>query len=506
METISVEDMRIADENSEYLGVPRLLLMENAGRGIVENIIKRKKVEKSSIIIFSGTGNNGGDGFVAARHLASLGAEVHLILLGQPENIRTPEARQNWKALEKMILSVKKTIIRDSSELMEIKDLVQNADILIDAMLGTGIEGKIREPFSTAIDLFNSAKAFKIAVDLPSGLNPDSGEVHDKVIQANLTVTFHKAKPGLLNETCTGELIVWPIGMPPEAEVIAGPGDVKSVIKKRGLHSHKGDFGKVLIIGGSIYYTGAPALTALSALRTGVDLVIVVAPSKIAPIIRGFSPDLIVREFPGEVLNNESLPLISSLIQDWASASVVGPGLGLHEKTIETIPEIFQLIKKRGLPLLVDADAIKILGKENKMLHGTKTVLTPHQGEFLQLTGQKMPPPSELKNRIKTVENWARELGVTILLKAHEDIISDGRRTKINTTGNPGMSVGGTGDVLSGICAAFLSQGYEPFRAAVAAAFLNGKAGDKAVQDKGYHITATDLIPLIPEVIKTYET
>ncbi|WXG40083.1 MAG: NAD(P)H-hydrate dehydratase [Candidatus Freyarchaeum deiterrae] len=506
METISAEDMRIADENSEYLGIPRALLMENAGRGIAENILKRRKVDGTSIVILSGTGNNGGDGFVAARHLASLGAKVHLVLLGDPSRIRTPESRQNWNALEKMILSIEKTLIKDSSDLKKIRDSIKNADVVIDAILGTGIIGKIQEPLSTAIDLFNTSNAFKVAVDLPSGLDPDSGQIHDKVVKADVTVTFHKAKPGLLNKDCTGELEVWPIGIPPEAEIIAGPGDVKSAIKKRDPYSHKGDFGKVLVIGGSEYYSGAPTFVALSAFRTGVDLVIVTTPSKIASVVRGYSPDLIVREFPGGVLNREALPLISDLIQDWATGVAVGPGLGLQDETRETIPEVFQLVKKRNLPLLVDADAIKILGEDNKTLYGSKTVLTPHQGEFLQLTGEKIPSTSKLEERMKIVESWAKELGVTILLKGHEDIISNGERTKINTTGNPGMTVGGTGDVLSGICAAFLSQSCEPFRAAVAAAFINGKAGDLAVENKGFHITATDLIPLIPEAIRTYET
>jgi len=506
LETISAEDMRIADENSEYLGIPRTLLMENAGRGIVESILKRRKVEGKGIIIFSGTGNNGGDGFVAARHLASLGAKVHLILLGDPSRIRSSESKQNWNALEKMMLTIERTLIRDSSDFKKIKDTIKNADIVIDAILGTGIVGKIQEPLSTAIDFFNTSNAFKIAVDIPTGLDPDTGKVHDKAVKADVTVTFHKAKPGLLNKDYTGELEVWPIGIPPEAEIIAGPGDVKSVIKKRDPYSHKGDFGKVLVIGGSGYYSGASTFVALSALRTGVDLVIVTTPSKIAPVIRGYSPDLIVREFPGDVLNRDALPVISSLIQDWATGIAVGPGLGLQDETRETIPEIFQLVKKKKLPLLVDADAIKILGEDNKTLYGSKTVLTPHQGEFMQLTGEKIPSPSKLEDRMKIVEHWANELGVTILLKAHEDIISNGKRTKINTTGNPGMTVGGTGDVLSGICAAFLSQGSEPFRAAVASAFINGKAGDLAVENKGFHITATDLIPLIPEAIRTYET
>lgn len=505
METITAEDMRIADENSEYLGISRMLLMENAGRGIVESIIKRRKIEGTSILIFSGTGNNGGDGFVAARHLASLGAKVHLILIGDPNKILTPESKQNWNTLEKMILTMEKTIIRDSSEIQKIKDIIKNANVIIDAMLGTGITGKIKEPLSTAIDLFNTSNALKVAVDLPSGLDPDSGRIHDKVVKADVTVTFHRAKPGLLNKDCTGELELWPIGIPPEAEIIAGPGDVKSAIKKRNPYAHKGDFGKVLVIGGSEHYSGAPTLAALSALRTGVDLVIVTPPSKIAPVIRGYSPDLIVREFPGEVLNRDALPIISNLIQDWATGIVIGPGLGLRDETRETVTEIFKLIKKKNFPLLVDADAIKILGEDNKMLYGSKTVLTPHQGEFMQLTGEKIPSPSKLEDQMKVVERWANQLGVTILLKAHEDIISNGKRTKVNTTGNPGMTVGGTGDVLSGICAAFLSQGVEPFRAAVAAAFINGKAGDLAVANKGFHITATDLITLIPETIRTYE-
>lgn len=502
MNVITVEDMKIADRNSDYLGVPPHILMENAGRGVADAINNTHKVEGKRIVIFCGLGNNGGDGFVAARHLAGLGATVCLILMGHPDRIRTPEAQRNWRILDKMQLTVDKVICTDSSEESKIKDLVSDADIVVDAILGTGFSGKLRDPITVAVDIINTFIGLKVAVDAPTGVDASTGKISDRAVEADLTVTFHKAKPGLLKaQKHVGRLTVAGIGIPPEAEIIAGPGDVGMTQKSRSPHAKKGEFGKILVIGGGSYYHGAPTFVAFAALRTGADLAIIATPSSVADAVRSFSPNLIVRSLPGDVLTEDALPSLEGLI-DWASCVAIGPGLGVEAETVDAVLKILDLIKESNKPTLVDADAIKAMAKEKTILSGLPAVLTPHAGEYTKLTGEILPPSEELQKRIGIIMRTAGELGVVLLLKGHEDIVSDGKRYKINTTGNPGMTVGGTGDVLSGVAATFLSQGSDPFRAAVSAAFINGRAGDLAVDKLGYHIVATDVIEMIPKAMK----
>ncbi|MGQ9468593.1 MAG: NAD(P)H-hydrate dehydratase [Nitrososphaerales archaeon] len=505
MSIITPEDMAIADENSEYLGVPRLLLMENAGRAIADvTKEKLKKIQKNKVVIVAGTGNNGGDGLACARHLANQ-ADVLVILLGRAEEIKTEEASKNWQIIEKMILNIRYALAPDTQSLMNLKSEIEDADIIIDAIFGTGIKGKIREPFSSAIDIINSLKGFKIAVDIPSGLDPLTGDVHDKSVKADVTVTLHKMKPGLMNrKEITGNIIISPIGMPPEAEMIAGPGDVRYSMKPRQKYSKKGDFGRSLIVGGSKEYSGAPTLAALAALHTGVDIAIIAAPKSVADVIRSFSPNLIVRRLKDDYLTLKDLPELKSLAER-STSIVVGPGLGLEEETKTAILSFMKEVGK-DKPMLVDADALKALSEEPTCLKNYPAIITPHAGEFEIVTHSKMAPPDKLKDRIEQVQREAKRMGLTILLKAHEDIISDGDRFKINLTGNPGMTVGGTGDILSGIAAAFLAWGVKPFRAACASAFVSGSAGDLAVKDRGYHIVATDVIEKIHEVLKKFDT
>lgn len=498
MKIMTSGEVRIADLNAEFLGVPRLLLMENAGRSVADAICNRVKVEGKKIAVFCGQGDNGGDGFVAARHLAFRGAKVTVILVGDEEGIRTSEAKRNWNAIKAMF-TVEKILVRDSREVVALEEKLGNIDIVVDALLGTGVRGEVREPIASAIDLINRIKGFKVSVDVPSGLNPDTGEVCGRAVKADLTVCLHAAKPALPSSPFTGELEVYPIGIPPEAELIAGPGDLEAVKIRRLPESHKGDHGRVLVIGGGRDYSGAPALTALAALVTGVDIVVVAAPSSVADTIRAYSPNLIVRPLPGEVYSPKALEKVKRLI-DGASALAIGPGLGLEEETVEAVVETLKLAREKGMPTVIDADALKAISGKAEKLISRKMVLTPHQGEFFSLTGEKLLGRT-LEEKIEAVKRWSRNLGATILLKAHWDIISDGEKVKINITGNPGMTVGGTGDVLTGCCAAILSWGRDAFTAAVAAAFINGRAGDIAVQRKGYHITATDVISYIPHAM-----
>jgi NAD(P)H-hydrate epimerase len=484
--------MRALELNAEYFGVSQLQLMENAGHNIALEIASRFKPDKS-VAIFCGLGGNGGDGFVAARHLSSMGYKVTVILAGKAKEITDNAALENWKALQ----LVKETIliceVYDSTLIPEI-----NADIIIDALLGIGTKGKLKPPILQLVQKINTMNAFRVAVDVPTGIDADTGDVLGEAVRANLTITFHRTKKGLENaKEHVGELTVKDIGLPKEFEKFAGPGDVLLATKPRPSESHKGDFGRLLVIGGSETFSGAPAYVALAALRTGVDLAYVAAPEKTAYAIASMSPDLITIKLEGTHLNVGNVSALKTYIEA-ANAIALGPGLGLHSETREAVKAVIEAVEGAAKPLLLDADGLKAFAEFKKKLN-VPLVLTPHAGEYAILTGKKLP--EDLKEKISEVQKTAVELGAIVLLKGPVDIISDEKRFKLNFTGNPGMTVGGTGDVLSGIVGAFLAQQIDPFEAAVAGAFVNGAAGDFVFEEKGCHMVSTDLIQRIPHVL-----
>ncbi|HID90837.1 TPA: NAD(P)H-hydrate dehydratase, partial [Candidatus Bathyarchaeota archaeon] len=451
VETISSRRMRALEMNAEYFGISALQLMESAGRAVAEEIGSRTEGERCLVVC--GCGRNGGDGFVAARHLASLGFDVVVTLVGSEEAIRDPSTRRNWEALRR-IAEIPKAVVRDSSLLSMPRDV----DVIVDALLGIGIKGDVRPPLLQAIRAINEMDGFKVAVDIPSGINPDTGEVMGEAVRADLTVTFHRPKTGLPNaKEYTGEVVVKGIGLPPPIERYVGPGDVYLVTKERVPESHKGDFGRLLIVGGSETYSGAPALAALAALRTGVDLTFIAAPERTAYEIASLAPDLITIKLRGDSLNPRNVPVIRSWLGR-VDAVVMGPGLGLRKETTQAVTDILSEIEGRDLPVLLDADGLKAFAELKRTFNISKLVLTPHAGELMLLTGRKAP--KELSERASQVRDKAKEVKATILLKGPVDVISDGLEVKYNFTGNPGMTVGGTGDTLSGIIGAFLAQGF----------------------------------------------
>ncbi|VVB95458.1 Hydroxyethylthiazole kinase [uncultured archaeon] len=481
MDAITSSRMAAIDANCEYLGIKRLQLMENAGAAVANAIKKRFK--SARIIIIAGRGNNGGDAFVAARHLGNYATKV--LLIGQKENIRTEEARHNWNALEKTRIP----LIQVTDSTAFDRSLIKNADVIIDGIFGTGVRGKINEPESTAIDIINGSDAFVVSVDVPSGFNPDGGEF-EKAVNADLTITFHRMKAGMPDaRKYTGEVEVADIGIPEEAEFFVGPGDIKPFLK-RPAASHKGDAGRVLVIGGGAY-SGAPALCALAALRAGADIVTVAAPESVSDIIASFSPNLIVRPLSRDRLTDDDVPLLSGLIEKH-DVVVMGMGLGTSDETLGTVRKIVPLCRKA----VIDADALQSFLLP--LLH-RNIIITPHAGEMKRISGARVPEGDE---KVDFTRNFAHEHDVTVLLKGVIDIISDGKEVRANRTGNAGMTVGGTGDVLAGLTGALFAK-HNAFEAAGAAAFINGAAGDAAFSEFGYGLLATDVINYIPQVMRT---
>jgi NAD(P)H-hydrate epimerase len=278
--------------------------------------------------------------------------------------------------------------------------------------------------------------------------------------------------------------------------------DVRQVIKARPLDSSKRDFGSLLVVGGSDVYSGAPALAALAALRTGAGLTVIAAPASVAATMRGYSPNLIVHSLSSDVVNSEDMDKLSKLLTS-ANALLLGPGIGLRSETKETVTSIVGMAAHAGKPVLIDADAIRALANRMRELKGANAVLTPHSGEFKAVSGVEVP--RNWRERLPICKKFALDYSCTLLLKGYNTIVSDGRRLKVNRTGNPGMAVGGMGDVLSGIIGAFLAQGADPFCAAVAGAYIHGLAGDLVRKSKGFHMVASDVIEVLPQVLRGYD-
>jgi len=503
---ITSEEMAATDENCRFFGLSSLQLMENAGANIAKEL--KKRFTRGKVTIMAGKGNNGGDAFVAARHLKREKIDTKIVLIGSSKDLRTEEARRNCQILKAGGYEIKE--ITDSSALKARETLLDldSSDVIVDAIFGTGVRGRIREPEATAIDIINQAKAnsnaFIVAVDIPSGLDPDTGET-EKAVRANLTVTFHKAKEGLLKrhaEDYVGELVVANIGIPEGLEKLAGPGDVRMVVKRK-ASSHKGDNGRVLIVGGGPFF-GAPALAALAALRAGADWVTIAAPKNVSSIISSLSSNLIVQPLPSETLLEKDVPTVSNLIKKH-DVVVIGMGLGAEEETKSATRRIIE--DDASKKVVVDADGFYGLHLPMEV-EDKSIIVTPHAGEFakMEIEGSvKVPPEDMMEERMNFVREFSSVNKIVTLMKGPTDIISDGGRAKINKKGNAGMTVGGTGDVLAGVAGAFFAIADDPFKAATAAAFVNGAAGDIAFEEKGYGLLATDVVENIPRVIKDFK-
>lgn len=474
---VTVEEMRALEANSDYFGVSYGELMENAGKSVAEAIIAMHT--KGSVLVVCGTGNNGGDGFVAARYLHEAGYRVLVVLLGETASIKPGISSVNLERLKSIGVEVREITVAEKLS----ADIFEAYDIIVDAILGTGVIGIPREPARTAIGLINHSHAYKVSVDIPSGLDVSTGgcTVH---VRPDLVVTFHAMKKGLDGYNVR----VADIGIPKKAVNYAGPGDLLG-IRTRGDFLYKGESGKVLVIGGGPY-TGAPALTALAALRTGADIVTVAAPGRAADIIASFAPDLIVRPTTDmDKLVEEDVRELVPLIRK-NDIVVIGMGLGNDPSTMAAVKKIIMLCEK----VVIDADALK----PGIPLKG---IITPHRGEFMRIGGGELKPGDEETGNI--VKDFASKKGVITLLKGKVDVISDGERIKYNSTGNAGMTVGGTGDVLAGIVGAMYCRN-PAFEAACAAAFISGAAGDMAFEDKGYGLIASDVVSMIPYAVRKY--
>lgn len=441
------------DANASYLGVSTKQLMENAGQAIT-----RETQQYRDPAVFAGKGNNGGDGMVAARLLASSGKQVTVYAL---TGKRSRLCQLNYERLPEYV----KIVETESEE--DVHDL-DGHGVIIDALLGTGFAGEVREPVKSIIKKINSSSKPKVSVDTPSA----------GMVESDMVIGLHKSK-------IIGSKVV-DIGIPPEAETHCGPGDLITLLPPRRKDSHKGEHGRLLVVGGSMEYVGTPTLVAQSALKTGIDLAYLTVPKYVADKMP-FDPNLIVNPpVSDEYISPQDVDEIDYMKFDCIA---VGNGMGTNQESRKALEKIMSW----KIPTVADADAITLM--EKKWLH-EKCILTPHRREFQALFGKEEETGGDF------VESCSAETGAVIILKGMADIVSNGETTRINKTGNPYMSVGGTGDVLAGITAGLLSQSKKPFESACAGAFLAGLAGDLAAQMLSESLTATDMIARIPEAIR----
>lgn len=468
--------MAAIDRNAEALGVPRRLLMESSGNAVAR-AVRGVAAEGDQIDIIAGRGNNGGDGFAAARFLS--GFDVKVTLLGHSDRITTDIAAANWEVVQKG--DTPHTIITDSTSLDGF-----DGDVIVDAILGTGVRGEIREPLHTAIKQINHSEAQVISVDIPSGVDPDTGEDRGSFVDADRVVTFHDRMPA--HEHLEVPIIVEDIGIPTAAERFVGPGDLASVQHRRD-DAHKGDFGEILVIGGGPY-VGAPALSALASLRAGADLVHLAIPEVIADAVTSYHPEFIPHRLPGSRLEQGHVERLLEIAEE-VDVVIIGPGLGASNGTMEAIEHMLNALKG---PVVVDADALECLPKTDSK---ATIVATPHAGEFEAMGFTR---PTSWREGMNIVSDAAQSLDCTIVLKGRNDIISDGESTRVNRTGNPGMTTGGTGDVLTGAIGAMLAR-KDAFEAACIGTWINGTAGDLLAEEHPGGYLASEVADAIPFVM-----
>ncbi len=497
----------------ETLNIPSVLLMENAGRGVVDSMEKHYgSMAEKTVHIYCGKGNNGGDGLVVARHLLVRGAKVTVILTTSPKalkgdpltNLKILQSLQK-KTAEKSLLqilqfsSVSRLISQlagsstpDQSLSYQTKlNSIPILDFVVDALYGTGFSGALTGKLGTLVRWLNNLPVKRIAIDIPSGVDAMNGSVAGVAINANLTVSMAFKKAGHLvgeGKNHAGLVDVVDIGIPQRLPPIQKcktyqiqHSDVSSALPIRATNAHKHSVGKIFVLAGSRGLTGAAAMTSESAMRTGAGAVILGTPKTVYPILAKKLTEVMVESLDDTqdgCLTVSSLPVIQKHIQ-WADVVVIGPGLSRNPATQELI---WQIIKDTDKPLIIDADGLNAIAEMPAILKKAKSkniILTPHVGELSRIT--KFSSEEIETNRIEVARKFATEHKLTLVLKGAPTVTASASgEVYINSTGNPGMATAGSGDVLTGIIAGLVGQGMSPVSAAWAGVYIHGKAGDLA--------------------------
>jgi len=477
----------------DVLGIPGIVLMENAALKVVKNISENDK----NFVIVCSSGNNGGDGFAVARHLFNRGNYVEVFSLGSEENM-SADALINLNIIKNM--GVKITKINNNEDLDILRESIIHNEITIDAIFGTGISREVEGLYSLAITIINENSNYILSIDVPSGLECNSGKVMGNCIKSNKTVTFEYYKKGFIGydvESLTGEIVVEKIGIPGsvldkfhENEYIMDIDHIKSLIKKRNKYSHKGDYGRTLILAGSPGFTGSAYISTQAAVRSGAGLVTLCCDSSIQNILSGKLVEAMTA-----TTNDEKK--LDSLITK-SDCIAIGPGLGNNRRTLNLLEKV---LLNSNCPVVIDSDGLNVLEGNLEILENKKCqiVLTPHMGEMARISGFSIDEINE--NKIEIAKDFATKHNVVLLLKGFNTIITDGKTLQINPTGSSAMASGGMGDCLTGIISSFISQGYDIFTSACAGAYIHGYCGDK-LSKKMFCVNANHIIEALPSIIK----
>lgn len=500
--------------------IPGMVLMENAGRAFVDVLEKRVgSFTGKRVIVACGKGNNGGDGFVIARHLANRHAHVDVLLLGKKKEVKG-DALLNLAIVLKMVSSKQAPIrlhqVSSPGLLSKVTAALPSPDLIVDAIFGTGFSGAVRSPYREAIEWINAQRAFVVSVDVPSGVDASTGEVQNVAVRANLTVTMGLAKIGHYvgeGKEHAGEVEIVDISIPNflysekrDATYRVHAEDVRAVLPQRPHTAHKYSVGKVLVIAGSRNLTGAPFMTAVSAMRAGAGAVVLAVPKSLhAPLIRKLTEVMIapLEETEEGTIAPEALEALEQRLQ-WADVVALGPGLSQNPLTRKLV---HALVPRIAQPLVLDADALGMMAYDLSILKNRRfaTIMTPHVGELRLLT--KLESEHIERRRVEVARAQARSLKCVLVLKGSPTVTATPEgHAYMNTTGNPGMATAGAGDVLTGIIASFVAQGMTPDQAAWSGVFVHGLAGDLAARKLGQRaLMAMDIVEAIPAALQKIE-
>ena len=504
MRVLNAAQMREADRYTiDEIGIPSLVLMENAGRQVVSAVEAAFESRlEGRVAVLCGRGNNGGDGFVVARTLLQRGVDAAVFLIGSIADVRG-DARLNLDILGRLSATVVEIGDEQTWELHFSE--ISQCSLIVDAMFGTGLKTALSGMLETVVADVNASGIPIVSIDLPSGLSADTPHLIGDCIDASMTVTLAAPKLPLVlppGEAHAGDVVIADIGIPPDViDALEGPNielltpeQVKPLVEPRAVDSHKGDFGRVTIVAGSRGKTGAAYLAAMGALRSGAGLVTVATPAGCLPIVAGMAPEYMTEGLPDAKNGTLTPGAIEHVLALHHDVIACGPGLGRGAAVAEFVRA---LMERSTVPLVLDADALTVLADDPGILVGTEerdVIVTPHPGEMARLVGAAVEEVQA--NRIEMASNFATTRRLYVVLKGHRTIIATPEgHLFINPTGNPGMATGGTGDLLTGMIAAWLAQLLDAEAACRLAVFLHGIAGDLAEHSEGQvSMTATDVL------------
>jgi ADP-dependent NAD(P)H-hydrate dehydratase / NAD(P)H-hydrate epimerase len=494
MRVLNTQQMREADRQTiDEIGIPEIVLMENAGRQAVAAMEAAfEDLASSKVGVLCGRGNNGGDGFVVARTLAQRGIEAIVFLLGSVADVRGT-ARTNLEILGRVGLTVVE--ITDAQEWELHFTEVSECDLIVDAIVGTGFHGQLTGLLETVVADVNGLGAPVVAIDLPTGVSADSHDLEGEAIEASMTVTLAAPKIPLIlppADVYGGDLVIADIGIPAAViDELEGPWvelltreRMRELVPTRAAESHKGDFGRVLVIAGSVGKTGAAHLTALGALKSGAGLVTIATPRSCVATVAAMMPEYMTEPLDETTSGAIDFSAADRVLDMKADVIAMGPGLGQDPSTVAFVQAI---VERAGVPLVLDADALNAFDGDPDRLagrDGVDVIITPHPGEMARLLNVSIEQVQS--DRLEHAREFAASHRVHVVLKGHRTVIAGPEsRAFVNLTGNPGMATGGTGDLLTGMIAAWFAQILDAEGACKLAVYLHGTAGDLAEADEG---------------------